>query len=93
VNAGSVLRVATPAQQTAIQMGLFAAMTRMRAEGVSELRLMGLPNAPAVYVDGVRSVLEIANAIALEYAPFPAEALEAYFRAFEKAGAMTIGTK
>jgi hypothetical protein len=40
--------------------------------------------------DGSRSILEIAEAISVEYAAIPAEALELYFRAFEKAGMMTI---
>jgi hypothetical protein len=76
-----------------IRAALMSATIQMRARGESELRLMGLSNAPATWVDGTRSILDIANAIAVEYAPIGAEALEAYFRAFEKAGAMKIAEK
>ena len=51
---------------------------------------MGLPDAPACYADGTRSVLEIRDAVAAEYAPIAIEVLEVYFRAFEKAGVMKI---
>lgn len=61
-----------------------------RAQGESELRLFGVPDAPATYADGKRSVLENRDAVAAEYAPIPVEALELYFRAFEKAGLMKI---
>jgi Peptidase family M28 len=61
-----------------------------RANGESELRLFGFADAPAFYVDGRRSLLEIRDAMAAEYAPVPLEALELYFRAFEKAGVMRI---
>jgi hypothetical protein len=73
-----------------IQFALMTAMTSMRARGDSELRIMGLPNAPATWVNGTRSILDIANAMAVEYAPMAVDALEAYFRAFEKAGAMKV---
>jgi len=76
-----------------IQAALNEAMTRMRAQGDSELRLFGLGSAPAGYVDGTRSVLDIADAIAIEYVPIPTDVLELYFRAFEKAGAMRIVEK
>jgi hypothetical protein len=72
------------------QTALIGAMRALRARGTSELRLMGLANAPATWVDGRRSILEIAEAMAVEYAAIPADALEAYFRIFEKAGAMKI---
>ncbi len=62
----------------------------MRARGQSELRMMALPNAPASWVNGTRSIVDIANAISVEYAPIPPKALEAYFRVFEKVGAMKI---
>jgi hypothetical protein len=73
-----------------ISAALGAAMGAMRGRGESELRLMGLPNAPATWVDGKRSLLEISDAMAVEYAPIPVDGLEAYFRVFEKAGAMKI---
>ncbi len=69
-----------------IQAALTAASNFLRARGESELRLMGLPNAPATWVNGSRSILEIAEAMSVEYAAIPVEALELYFRAFEKAG-------
>lgn len=75
------------------QTALIGAMNALRARGVGELRLMGLANAPATWVDGRRSILEIAEAMAVEYAPIAADALEAYFRIFEKAGAMKIMEK
>jgi hypothetical protein len=76
-----------------IQAAFAEAMTGMRAQGDSELRLFGLANAPTGYVDGSRSVLEIADAMAIEYAPISSDVLELYFRAFEKAGAMRIVEK
>ena len=62
----------------------------MHARGESELRAMGLPNAPATWVDGTRSILDIASAVSVEYAPMTVGEVEAYFRVFEKAGAMRI---
>jgi len=62
----------------------------LRARGERELRVFNLPNAPATWADGTRTILDIAGAMAAEYAPISAEALEAYFRAFEKAGAMKV---
>jgi hypothetical protein len=64
-----------------------------QAKGESELRLMGLPDAPAFYADGKRSVLEIRDAVAAEYATISLEILLLYFRAFERAGVMKIGEK
>ena len=76
-----------------VQAALTTAMAQMRARGDSELRIMGLANAPATWVDGTRSILDIADAMALEYVPIPVGALEGYFRAFEKTGAMSIVEK
>ena len=76
-----------------IQAALSAASNVLRARGESELRLMGLANAPATWVNGSRSILEIAEAMSVEYAAIPADALELYFRVFEKAGVMTIREK
>jgi hypothetical protein len=73
-----------------IEAALDEAGQRLRAQGESELKLMGLPDAPAYYADGKRSILEIRDAVAAEYAPIAIEALELYFRAFEKAGLMMI---
>jgi hypothetical protein len=62
----------------------------LRAHGESELRLMGLRDAAAYYADGRRTVLDIADAFAADYGPLPAGDLVAYFRAYERAGVMTI---
>jgi len=94
INGVMAKAMADPANQIQkIQAALLGASAALRARGVSELRLYGLPNAPATWVDGARSILDIANAMAVEYAPIGVEALEAYFRAFEKAGAMKIVEK
>jgi hypothetical protein len=58
--------------------------------GESELRVFSIPDAPAFYADGKRSILEIHDAFAAEYAPISIEVLELYFRAFEKAGVIQI---
>jgi hypothetical protein len=65
----------------------------MCLQGETDLRLLSFPDAPAYYADGHRSILDIRNEIAAEYAPVPAETLETYFRAFETAGVMTIEAK
>jgi hypothetical protein len=78
------------AQISKIQAALEEASRIFRAMGESELRLFGFADAPAFYVDGRRSILEIGDAMAAEYAPVPIEALELYYRAFEKAGVMRI---
>lgn len=63
---------------------------RLRALGVNELTLYGFRNAPALYVDGKHSILDIRDALAAEYTSLPIEELDLYFRAFEKAGLMKI---
>ena len=73
-----------------INEALEEAGRRLRTESEGELRLMGLPDAAAFYADGRRSILEIRDAVAAEYVPIPLEAIELYFRAFEKAGVMRI---
>jgi len=73
-----------------IEAALDEAGQRLRAQGESELKLMGFPDAAAYYADGKRSILDIRDAVAAEYAPIAIEALELYFRAFEKAGLMNI---
>jgi hypothetical protein len=80
-------------QLKAIQEGLHKAEQDMGLQGETDLRLMGFPDAPAYYADGHRSILDIRDEIAAEYAPVPIEIMELYFRAFEKAGVMTIGAK
>ena len=61
---------------------------RLRRLGVDELTLYGIRNAAASYADGKRSILDIRDALAAEYAPVAIETLELYFKAFEKAGLM-----
>jgi hypothetical protein len=73
--------------------GISQAMMRMRERGEGSLRMMGMPNAPAYYANGRRSVLEIRDAFSAEYAPMPLDALIAYFQAYEKAGLMRIVEK
>ena len=95
-NLGYVKRILAEnatAQIPKIQATLDGITRLYQARGDSELRLMGFPDAAAFYADGQRSILEIRDAVAAEYAPVPIEALELYFRAFEKAGVMTIREK
>jgi len=63
---------------------------RLRNFGVNELTLYGIRNAPALYINGKRSILGIRDALAAEYTSIPIEALDLYIRAFEKAGLMKI---
>ena len=51
---------------------------------------MGFADAAAYYANGQRSMLEIHDSIAAEFTPLPLDVIELYFRAFEKAGVMTI---
>jgi len=69
-----------------------AAVT-MREQGTDDLRTFSLFEAPGYYADGKRSLLDIRNAIAAEYIPLPIEAIELYFKAFERAGVMTLTEK
>jgi hypothetical protein len=62
----------------------------LRRRGIGELRLMGLRDAPASYADGRRSVLEIAEAFSAEYGSVTAKDMTEYFRAYERAGVMTV---
>ncbi len=78
------------AQIQKITAALEETTQRLRTQGESELRLFGIPDAAASYANGKRSLLEIRDAVAAEYAPIAIEALELYFRAFEKAGVMKI---
>ncbi len=56
----------------------------LRAEGTDDLRIRGFEDALADYADGHRSILEIRDSIAAEFVPMPIEAVELYFRIFEK---------
>jgi hypothetical protein len=62
----------------------------MNAQGEDPLRVMGFADAAAYYANGQRSMLEIHDSIAAEFTPLPLDVIELYFRAFEKAGVMTI---
>jgi hypothetical protein len=69
----------------------FDAVTdRLRTGGVGELRLMGVRDAPAYYADGRRTIFDIAEAFGAEYGAVGAGELTEYFRAYERAGVMTI---
>ncbi len=81
------------ARMSEVQAAIDAAVALMRDGGEPELRLSGLDDAAAGYADGRRSILDIRDAVAAEYAPLPVEALELYFRAFEKAGLMTVAAR
>jgi Peptidase family M28 len=63
---------------------------RLRKLGVDELALYGIRDAPALYVDGKRSILDIRDALAAEYNSIPIEALDLCIKAYEKAGLMKI---
>jgi len=78
------------AQIPKIEAALNEASQRLREEGVDELTLYGFQDAAALYVDGKCSILDIRDALAAEYTPIAVEALEPYFRAFEKAALMKI---
>ena len=78
------------AQISKIRAALDESSGRLRARGESELILFGLLDGPAYYADGTRSILEIRDEVAAEYTLIGIEALEIYFRAFEKAGLMKI---
>ncbi len=69
-----------------IQSALNGAVLAARSRGMTDLTVMGIPDAPAFYADGRRSILDIANAMMVEYAPMDINLLELYFKAFEKAG-------
>jgi len=66
---------------------------KMRAQGETDLRIMGFVDAPAYYANGQRSLLEIRDSIAAEFTPLPLDVILHYFRAFEKAGVMTIAQR
>jgi hypothetical protein len=69
------------------------AISRLREKGVSALRLMSMPDAPARYADGKRSILDIRNAVAADYGLLPVDPLILYFKIFEQAGLMKIVEK
>jgi hypothetical protein len=62
----------------------------LRDQGESELRVFSIPDTPAFYADGKRSILEISDSFTSEYGAISIEMLELYFRALEKAGVMQI---
>ncbi len=78
------------AQIPKIEAALNEVIQRLRDQGISELTLYGFRDAAALYVDGKYSILDIRDALAAEYTSIALEALELYFRAFEKAELMKI---
>ncbi len=73
-----------------VREAIAQAEKKMRAQGETDLRIMGFADAPAYYANGQRSMLEIRDSIAAEFTPLPIDVIELYFRAFEKARVMTI---
>ena len=73
-----------------VREAIAQAEKKMGAQGEDPLRVMGFADAPAYYANGQRSMLEIRDSIAAEFTPLPLDVIELYFRAFEKAGVMTI---
>jgi hypothetical protein len=78
------------AEVAMVRKAIADAAETMRIAGNNDLRIMSLDDAPAYYVDGRRSILDIHDAIAAEYTPIPLNVLEVYFRLLEKAGVMNI---
>jgi hypothetical protein len=85
-----ILAQDSSAQIPKIKAALDEVSQRLRDRGVDELTLYGFQDAAALYVDGKRSIPDIRDALAAEYTSIAVEALELYFRAFEKAGLMKI---
>jgi hypothetical protein len=83
----------TSADIQSVISGLSNAANALRALGAEELFVWSLVDAPAYYADGKKSILDIRDAVAAEYTLIPVETLELYFRAFERAGVMTIEEK
>ena len=80
----------TTAQVPKVARALNGVGAWMKAEGISDLRIMGMPDAAAYYADGQRSIRDIRDAFSVEYGPIDTDALILYFRLFEKAGVMKI---
>jgi Peptidase family M28 len=78
------------AQVAMVRKALHDTAETMRRGGDNDLRIMSLDDAPAFYVDGRRSIMDIHDAIAAEYIPIPIAVLETYFQLFESAGIMKI---
>lgn len=74
-------------------MALNQGAVEMREQGKDDLRIFSLFEAPGYYADGNKSILDIRNAVAADLIPLPIETVERYFRAFAKAGVMTIKEK
>ncbi|MFC2164090.1 DUF4910 domain-containing protein [Acidobacteriota bacterium] len=89
----SVLAKEDPSDLMPLMMALNQGAVRMREQGMDDLRIFSLFEAPGYYADGKRSILDIRNAVAADLTPLSIEIVERYFRAFEKAGVMTIKEK
>jgi hypothetical protein len=74
----------------ALQKGLEQVGENLKKIGESILKLFALRDAPSFYADGTRSILEIRDAIAVEYTWLPIELMNLYFRVFEKADVVAI---
>jgi hypothetical protein len=73
-----------------IQDALAEAVKSLRERGAEDLLTLAVSDAPAYYANGKRSILQISEDVAAEYAPIPIGVMMDYFRAFEKAGVMTL---
>ncbi len=89
----SVLVKDDPSDLRPLMMALNQGAVKMREEGTDDLRIFSLFEAPGYYADGKKSILDIRNAVAADLTPLPIEIVELYFRAFAKAGVMTIKEK
>jgi hypothetical protein len=88
-----ILSKEDPSNLLLLMKALNQGAVMMRKQGVDDLRIFSLFEAPGYYADGKRSILDIRNAVAADLTPLPVEIVELYFRAFEKAGVMTIQEK
>jgi len=86
-------RVESKAEAGRVEKALTAVEATMKREGAFDLQVYAVPDAPAFYVDGHRSILDIWEHFAAEYRPLPLDILRTYFDLFEKMGVMTIHRK
>jgi hypothetical protein len=89
----SVLIKEDPGDLMPLMTALNQGAVELRKQGVDDLRIFSLFEAPGYYADGQRSILDIRNAVAADLIPLPIDIVELYFRAFAKAGVMAIKEK
>jgi len=86
-------RLDSKAEADRVEKALTDVEATMKQDGAFDLRVYAVPDAPAFYVDGHRSILEIWEGSTAEYDNLPLDILRSYFDLFEKAGVMAIRTK